>query len=150
LARYLTVIYIVLRIEWLWSLARKQRWEEEVDHLQEEMRRFVQSASHCFQKWMVRKSTRLDVTSTHSDGLHAYAYRQSFIIAYQAILASRLWNLPTSLLSWIPHEIERLAHDFGNDAIEWRCEDNVKHICDSDDEGLGMDDIQEDYASDDE
>jgi hypothetical protein len=64
-------LYKALRIEWAWSLAQKERWEEEINHLQEEMRRFIASASHELYKWLTAWPSRSDSSPELHDGLRS-------------------------------------------------------------------------------
>lgn len=101
----LHLIYLLaLRIEWAWSLARKERWEEEVEHLKEEIRRTIESAHYSFQQWMKRLSStpRLGSDPDLANGLRGYANRQAYIIAQQALRNAKIWNQPKSSTTWVP------------------------------------------------
>ena len=129
-----------LRIEWAWSLLRKERWEEEVVHLQEEMRRFLMSANYCLEKWITRSTARPDVTPELHSGLHAYAYSQAYIIASQAVRASSFWDASDSSASLIPHSITHLLRniDLGSSAISTSGPEVPDNVDDPEDESLGM------------
>ncbi|KAG6819053.1 hypothetical protein H0H93_015936 [Arthromyces matolae] len=62
-----------LRIEWCRSRARSMRWKEEVELLQEEMRRILQFLSWEADCWDARASTSLHDDSTVREGMSAYA-----------------------------------------------------------------------------
>jgi hypothetical protein len=104
-------VHPALRIEWAWSLARKTRWEEEIDHVQEEMRRFLASSKSRVETWISRASMRPDVTSVLSTSLRAYAYRQSYIITSLAVRASILWDYSDDSITSIPPFIMQLVRD---------------------------------------
>ena len=66
-----------MRVEWTTSLARMERWAEEVELLQEEMRRTVTFLEWKSLDWMAKRWERLDlVTSDIQSGLDAYARKQ--------------------------------------------------------------------------
>jgi hypothetical protein len=66
-----------LRVEWCKARARSMRWAEEVELLQEEMRRVS-----CFLRWHAswwnkKNSEHTLGTAANMEGLGAYAYRQA-------------------------------------------------------------------------
>jgi len=130
-----------LRIEWAWSLARKQRWDEEVDHLQEEMRRFIASACYRVQTWLARCSSRQDVSMELRGGLRAYAYRQAYIIVQQAKIASHLWRLPNNSLSWIPLDVVQPVQGADLKGFQPDCQETAEVVDELDDEDLGVHEI---------
>jgi hypothetical protein len=81
-----------LRVEWTTSFARLERWAEEVELLQEEMRRVVM-----FLEWRsVDWSTKVDArkgtsTSDVQSGLGAYARKQSAVYHHLAVSFAKLW-----------------------------------------------------------
>jgi len=94
------VVLSALRIEWAWACARKQRWEEEVDHVQEEMRRYIESAHFHVKQWLSRPSQRATVSSELAHGMGVYANRQAYICTRQAQIAAKMWNLSSDAFFW--------------------------------------------------
>jgi hypothetical protein len=94
-----------LRIEWAWALARKERWEEEVEHTQEEMRRFVVSLCYQAREWVARSSARSHLSNDLADGLQAYAYRQAVILARHATNACHIWGASYASSLYLPPAI---------------------------------------------
>lgn len=66
-----------LRVEWAKAQARKQRWEEEVLLIQEEMRRVVMFHEWKAQWWRSQAARRSDVDASVLHGLMAYAEKQA-------------------------------------------------------------------------
>ncbi|KAJ7025133.1 hypothetical protein C8F04DRAFT_968170 [Mycena alexandri] len=69
-----------LRVEWSRAKARKNRWDEEVELLREEMRRVIRYLVWETARWeelAVRSAGRQDVTREMRDGLRAYAAKQA-------------------------------------------------------------------------
>ncbi|KAJ7168780.1 hypothetical protein C8R46DRAFT_1218172 [Mycena filopes] len=66
-----------LRVEWCRAKARKQRWEEEVLLLREEMRRVLRYLEWQAAWWLERVSARGNVVMPLQAGLEAYARRQA-------------------------------------------------------------------------
>ncbi|KAJ7175314.1 hypothetical protein C8R46DRAFT_1213798 [Mycena filopes] len=66
-----------LQVEWAKAKARKNRWDEEVNLLREEMRRLLRYLRWEESEWDARAAlARPDVTGTIEAGLRAYALRQ--------------------------------------------------------------------------
>ncbi|KAJ7154647.1 hypothetical protein C8R46DRAFT_1227479 [Mycena filopes] len=66
-----------LQVEWAKAKARKNRWDEEVNLLHEEMRRLLRYLKWEQGEWDARAAmARPDVTGTIEAGLRAYALRQ--------------------------------------------------------------------------
>ncbi|KAJ7126593.1 hypothetical protein C8R43DRAFT_1134919 [Mycena crocata] len=77
-----------LLVEWARAKGRKNRWEEEVTMLREEMRRTLRYLDYEVKTWGTRADytvTRTDLPSATRHGVHAYA-------AKQAILHQRIKN----------------------------------------------------------
>ncbi|KAJ7906944.1 hypothetical protein B0H13DRAFT_2233541 [Mycena leptocephala] len=70
-----------LRVEWAKTRARAHRWTEEVDLLEEEMRRILVFVEWKGQWWRQMKDGRSDVTEDVAarEGFNAYAERQAVI-----------------------------------------------------------------------
>ena len=92
-----------MRVEWAQSMARADRWEEEVDLLKEEMRRVVQFLEWRSRSWFSKVDARaLDVTSAVHAGISAYARKQGSIFHNLAIRFSQRWR-STLLSTSLPH-----------------------------------------------
>ena len=102
----------VMRVQWTTSHARMERWVEEVELLQEEMRRVVGFLEWKSENWFAKKDIRSTTTpSGIRSGLQAYARKQAAIYHDLAVLFSRLWR-PTLVSynlkhSWITEYMER-------------------------------------------
>nr|GAT50926.1 predicted protein [Mycena chlorophos] len=90
-----------LRIEWARTRARSLRWSEELDLLEEEMRRILQFLIWRADWWDERASLRENNTETAGDstelreGLHAYSARQAALQRELSEAFKRDWqNLP--------------------------------------------------------
>ena len=62
-----------LRVEWLKCRARANRWKEEIQLVEEEMRRSLEFGRWLSSWWMQRASIRTGTTSHLKEGLIAYA-----------------------------------------------------------------------------
>lgn len=67
-----------LRVEWAKSLARAERWEEEVALLRREMARTLRFLDFKARRWFERAYERSDVPVDIRDGMAAYACKQAF------------------------------------------------------------------------
>ena len=84
-----------LRVQWTTTHARLERWTEEVELLQEEMRRVVAFLKWKSGDWWTKQDVRSATTSSDiQSGLQAYARKQAAIHHDLAVSFSRLW-LPT-------------------------------------------------------
>jgi hypothetical protein len=102
----------VIRVEWTTSFARLERWTEEVDLLQEEMRRVVMFLEWKSADWLARadvcgENLALDIQS----GLIAYAKKQASIYHNLAVSFAKLWR-PTLVSyelehSWVTEYMEK-------------------------------------------
>ncbi|KAJ7123795.1 hypothetical protein C8R43DRAFT_1135846 [Mycena crocata] len=66
-----------VRVEWARAMARKERWEEEVMLLREEMRRVLRYLTWQAKWWRERVASRTDTDEAISAGLRAYALKQA-------------------------------------------------------------------------
>jgi len=83
----------ILRVEWTTSFARLARWSEEVDLLQEEMRRVVAFLEWRSREWSAKVDVRSeDSTSDVQSGLSAYARKQAAIYHGLAVSFTKLWH----------------------------------------------------------
>lgn len=82
----------VVRVEWTTSFARLERWTEEVELLQEEMRRVVMFLEWKSTDWLAKADARGgNLDSDIKSGLNAYAQKQSAIYRNLAISFAKLW-----------------------------------------------------------
>ena len=82
-----------MRVEWAQCVARAVRWEEEVDLLQEEMRRVVQFLEWKSTDWLSRADARTGVvTKEVSLGISAYARKQVSIYSKLATRFCQRWR----------------------------------------------------------
>ena len=101
----------VIRVEWTTSFARLERWTEEVELLQEEMRRVVMFLDWKSADWLARAdSCRGDLAFEFQSGLSAYARKQAAIYHNLAVSFVNLWR-PT-LASY------GLEHSWATDYME--------------------------------
>jgi hypothetical protein len=96
----------VMRVQWTTSCARMERWTEEVELLQEEMRRVVMFLEWKSERWLTKQDARLTTApSGVQSGLQAYARKQAAIHHDLAMLFSKLWYSTLALCgldhSWI-------------------------------------------------
>ncbi|KAG6835107.1 hypothetical protein H0H93_004796 [Arthromyces matolae] len=81
-----------IRLEWLKSRARAQRWREEVLLLDEEMRRVL-----CYTEWRAawwneRLSMRLETSSSLMEGISAFAAEQSHLEKLRYETLHTMWD----------------------------------------------------------
>ena len=82
----------VVRVEWTTSYARLARWVEEVELLQEEMRRAVTFLEWKSRGWLTRADSRgEDLTFDIRSGLKAYAQKQAAVYHNLAISFTKSW-----------------------------------------------------------
>ncbi|KLO04000.1 hypothetical protein SCHPADRAFT_948091 [Schizopora paradoxa] len=91
-----------LRFEWARSLARAERWEEEVVLLQVEMCRVLRRLLWSARDWRLRVAESSAPSTRALHGYHAYAAKQADVLEDRARRFSSLWlsllkehNLPT-------------------------------------------------------
>jgi hypothetical protein len=68
-----------MRVEWGKSHARAARWSEEVELVQEEMRRVLMYHDWKASWWRSRPACSADVGSELDGGRRAYCYKQAYI-----------------------------------------------------------------------
>ncbi|KAF7315828.1 CxC2 domain-containing protein [Mycena indigotica] len=69
-----------MRVEWAKARARKERWNEEVELLREEMKRVMRSLKWEASEWQKRADeVRSDVDGTTAAGIRAYALRNVYL-----------------------------------------------------------------------
>ncbi|EIW53788.1 uncharacterized protein TRAVEDRAFT_134057, partial [Trametes versicolor FP-101664 SS1] len=81
-----------LRVEWCKARARARRWAEEVELLQEEMRRVVLYHDWASRQWLERVDANTAQSSDYRDGANAYAYRQSAVRAWMRDFCHHSWR----------------------------------------------------------
>lgn len=64
-------------MEWAKAKARAERWTEEVELVQEEMRRTIESCRWKANWWRANAAVRRDITPELADGLAAYAFEHA-------------------------------------------------------------------------
>jgi hypothetical protein len=70
---YLYLFESDLRVEWLKSRARANRWKEEIQLVEEEMRRSLEFCKYLHSWWLQQASFRTANSSHLQEGLRAYA-----------------------------------------------------------------------------
>ena len=101
-----------MRVQWTTSHARLERWTEEVELLQEEMRRVVAFLEWKLEDWLGKQNARSTTTTASiKSGLQAYARKQAAVYHDLAVSFSNLWRpaLVSHNLerSWVTHCMER-------------------------------------------
>ena len=92
-----------MRVEWAQSVARADRWKEEVILLQEEMRRVVEFLEWRSRDWLSKVNARAGtLTSAVHAGVSAYAKKQGSIFHRLAIQFCQQWYSTLLSLS-LPH-----------------------------------------------
>jgi hypothetical protein len=66
-----------MRVEWCQALARRNRWAEEVNLLQEEMRRTLQYLDWQASQWRNEASLRTDLEPAIAAGIQAYSLKSA-------------------------------------------------------------------------
>ena len=81
-----------LRAEWTTSFARLERWTEEVELLQEEMRRVVMFLEWRSKDWLAKVDAHGDTPAPDvRSGLNAYAKKQAAVYHNLAVSFTKLW-----------------------------------------------------------
>lgn len=101
-----------MRVQWTTARARLERWAEEVELLQEEMRRVATFLEWKAETWLAKQDARSTTASPSvQSGLRAYTRKQAAIHRGLAVSFSKLWypilakhNLETS---WITNYMEK-------------------------------------------
>lgn len=79
-------------MEWCKARARARRWAEEVELLQEEMRRVIQYHDWASRQWLERVDQDPSKAADYRDGANAYAYRQAAVRAQMRNHCQRSWQ----------------------------------------------------------
>ncbi|KAH7905933.1 hypothetical protein BJ138DRAFT_1017003 [Hygrophoropsis aurantiaca] len=87
-----------VRMEWCRARARAMRWSEEVDLLQEEMRRVLQYFAWHATWWEEQGHSRSDGDSELLEGRSAYAARQADLRRSLSGLFGAMWDVVPALL----------------------------------------------------
>ena len=82
---------IGLRVEWAKSLARAERWEEEVLLICEEMRRVLVFLDYKASQWKTKASLRREEDFEYACGFAAYCERQAYIFTSLAHDFASIW-----------------------------------------------------------
>ncbi|KAL0568497.1 hypothetical protein V5O48_013488 [Marasmius crinis-equi] len=98
-----------LRIEWCKAYARKRRWTEELELVEEEMRRVPLSLEHKAQAWEGRRMPTNNDPQT--EGINAYCNQQAAL--RQAISGKilGLWTLPDPVRKTLPALLPRIEEE---------------------------------------
>jgi hypothetical protein len=125
-----------LRVEWSKSQARKMRWEEEVQIIQEEMRRTIVYYEWKQQWWLEQHPQSMNSEDTIQVGISAYSQKQAHYCKCMAESFARAW-LPFLQLEGIKpeweHRYNRLV--FGGKSRSTAASDTEKEM--SEDESYG-------------
>ena len=81
-----------LRVEWLKTRARAQRWNEELLLVEEEMRRALGWCYWRAQWWLQQVNKRSDVAAHIAEGIQAYAEEQSDAERQRSIRWATQWG----------------------------------------------------------
>ena len=93
----------VICVEWTTSFARLERWVEEVELLQEEMRRVIMFLEWKSLDWLAKvEAHRGDLASDIQSGLNAYAKKQAAVYHDLAVSFANLWH-PTLVSYGLQH-----------------------------------------------
>jgi hypothetical protein len=84
------LISSALHLEWTKARARRNRWDEEIQLLHEEMRRTIQFLQRQSQCWEERATQRVCERAEENEGLVAYAQRQAVV----------RWSMAHSFITW--------------------------------------------------
>lgn len=80
-----------LRIEWCQARARANRWAEEIELIQEEMRRVIAYHDSMCEVWTRRLHCRPSLSNSFREGLSAYAHRQAEIRRSMRETCDKMW-----------------------------------------------------------
>lgn len=98
-----------MRVQWAKSLARRDRWGEEVRWTCEEMRRIIHYFEWKCQWWRRRASRRTDASAAVQRGAAAYAMRQADMYSSMARSFARKWypflQYKGLSVDWLPEYI---------------------------------------------
>ncbi|KAK0227247.1 hypothetical protein EDD85DRAFT_776868 [Armillaria nabsnona] len=82
----------LIKVEWLKSRARAQRWSEEVELLREEMQRVLVSLKHRGTWWETRRARTDDPGVSLAEGIGAYADHQALVQRKLVSSFKALWE----------------------------------------------------------
>jgi hypothetical protein len=123
---------LALRVEWCKTRARAHRWHEEIQLLEEEMRRSLESCLWRSRWWQSRAQQRVETETHIAEGLAAYAWEQSLAEQQRAVHWSTQWSairerarsVLTGQLSSLPVLVVELGdEDEGDQDVEQEDED---------------------------
>ncbi|KAG2123716.1 hypothetical protein BD769DRAFT_1628906 [Suillus cothurnatus] len=92
------VLSEALRIEWCKSRARANRWAEEVELLQEEMRRVASFLSWHAGWWEEQANRRTVLPAPEQEGIQGYAKRQAALRRAMRDRFEKMWSVVPALL----------------------------------------------------
>ncbi|KAL0567251.1 hypothetical protein V5O48_014745 [Marasmius crinis-equi] len=105
-----------MRIEWCKAWARKRRWKEELELVEEEMRRVPLSLEHDAKVWEGR---RLPVDEdAQIEGINAYSNRQAALRRGISVKFQSLWALPDPVRKSIAVVLPRIVEDSEEEGSE--------------------------------
>ncbi|KAF8216980.1 hypothetical protein K438DRAFT_1953860 [Mycena galopus ATCC 62051] len=87
-------LHDAVRVEWARTKARKTRWEEEVQLLEEEMRRTLRYLEWKASWWETRQDARSQASSDLQATLRAYALKQAWLHRRLRDFFKSQWNAP--------------------------------------------------------
>ncbi|KAJ7939847.1 hypothetical protein B0H13DRAFT_1850053 [Mycena leptocephala] len=87
-------LHDAVRVEWARAKARKTRWEEEVQLLEEEMRRTLRYLEWQASWWESRQDARPEASSDLRAALRAYALKQAWLHRRLRDFFKSEWNSP--------------------------------------------------------
>ncbi|KAI4517411.1 hypothetical protein K525DRAFT_210959 [Schizophyllum commune Loenen D] len=130
-----------LRVEYLKSKARRDRDREEIQLLEEEMRRTIASLDHDAEVWRQRAQSRANCDEILADGLRSYANEHALICRERAALLEHKWrstrNAGQLALTLLFDDIEPLAEEGAREELE----DTIDGI------GVDQDDTEDDAVA---
>ncbi|TFY58982.1 hypothetical protein EVJ58_g6062 [Rhodofomes roseus] len=85
-------LHEALRIEWCKTRARAKRWSEEVELLQEEMRRVQAYHQWKADEWLKKTNPLPMLPADYHEGLSAYAQRQAEVRTSMRLFCQRAWR----------------------------------------------------------
>ncbi|KAF7325927.1 CxC2 domain-containing protein [Mycena kentingensis (nom. inval.)] len=108
-----------VRVQWTKALARRDRWVEEVDLLQEEMRRVLRSLAAVEREWKEREEGRRGADPELVAGARAYAKKQRAIFDGISLRFQRRWSASPA------EAVRRVVEDVDQDSDPEDTEDNA-------------------------
>ncbi|KAI5822511.1 hypothetical protein K523DRAFT_358333 [Schizophyllum commune Tattone D] len=127
-----------LRVEYLKSKARRDRDREEIQLLEEEMRRTIASLEYDSEMWRQRAQSRTECDEVLADGLRSYAHEHAAICRERAALLKGKWSpirkAGQLALTLLFDDIEPLADEGTREELE----DTLDGI------GVNQDDVEDD------